>query len=228
MENQKAISKTSKKMSVENCPLLDKQDNKTCKELKKLCSVKEQNKDRRCAFSEHFEKLKPSSADMPEAVKIKEEILNKTIEEWKKHTSSGGRHMTARPLEDAVYNAIKNMLGDCVDQRKKIKIGKERNIVVADCLVRKNDRPTSLISIKTWLTTEAIRETFAYAYLIRENPPVHKGAKVFMVTLIPICSKHEAWIKAFNDYIDGVYSLSGKPYIDDLLKELRVIYDQTF
>jgi hypothetical protein len=34
----------------------------------------------------------------------------------------------------------------------------------ADGLVKKEGFPTSIISVKTWLAEERIRETFAYAY----------------------------------------------------------------
>ncbi|GAI54534.1 unnamed protein product, partial [marine sediment metagenome] len=73
--------------------------------------------------------------------------------------------MTAMPLEKAMRGSIEETLrgygADVSNTGKQLpSLG-----MIADCLIKKNGFPTSIISIKTWLTPEAIRETFAYAYL---------------------------------------------------------------
>ena len=45
-----------------------------------------------------------------------------------------------------------------------------------------------------------------------------------MITLYPLEKKLKQLITACKPFIDGVFSLSGNPYYDDLITELKNIY----
>jgi len=45
-----------------------------------------------------------------------------------------------------------------------------------------------------------------------------------MVTLHPLKKRLKELITACRPFIDGIFSLSGKPYYDDLINELKNIY----
>ena len=198
---------------------------KTCTILEMDCFILKDGKKRRCAFSEHYYYLVSPSPGKPEAEMVKSEVRAEALERWKgfvKAPQAGQKDMTGIPLEKGVRSSIQRTL-EYLGVRVTAK-GKQLPSLgmIADCLVSKEGCPTSIISIKTWLSPEAIRETFAYAYLAKK--PGQLNYKVFMVALNPIAVKWKYTIAAFKPYLDGIYSLSKEPYIDDLLEELKRIY----
>jgi len=187
-------------------------------------------KTRKCAFADHYEYLDAASPSKTESERVKNEVKSQAIERWKGFVKGGAKagrkDMTGIPLEKEVRSAIGRVL-EPLGVRVTAKGEKQPSLgMIADCTVSKEGCPKSIISIKTWLSPEAIRETFAYAYLAKY---LHGqlNYKVFMVTLSPIWPNLAGLIGAFKLYLDGVYSLSGEPYIDNLLEELRRIYAQT-
>lgn len=220
--NRKDIFRKSKKIQIKDCLCLNQQDMKTCNQLEMTCfRLKNKNdlEQRRCAFSELYERLTTPS-DKPETEEIKEIVLKNAMKEWSKNPSSGGRNKTATALEDAICEKIKKIIGSC-SKRKSIELCRN-NKIIADCLIE-NKNINTIISVKTSLTKDSIRETFGYAYILKQSNL--KRWKIFMFTPVLVCNRDKALIEAFKPYLDGIYSLSGPLYFDDLLEKLRSIYD---
>jgi hypothetical protein len=96
----------------------------------------------------------------------------------------------------------------------------------ADGLVKKEGFPTSIISVKTWLAEERIRETFAYAYWAKTWLG-QKHIKVYQVAIRKTPTKRktiEGLIEICKPYLDGAFFLTEAPYIDDLIRELKETY----
>lgn len=134
--------------------------------------------------------------------------------------------MTGIPVEQGIRSSIMNILTPLnvsVHPRgKKFEIWDDVNII-ADILAQKDEYPTSIISVKSWIGTTQIRETYAYAYFSKTWHG-QKNIRLFMISLHPIPNRLMKLIRACMPFIDGVYSLSGSPYYDDLVAELHNIY----
>lgn len=140
--------------------------------------------------------------------------------------------MTGISPENAIRDTIKMELSlynvTVSDHGKKIEIWRDTQAsrgvnIIADVYAEKENCPSSIVSVKSWLGTTQIRETFAYAYFSKSWFG-HKNMRVFMVTLYPIRQRLQPLIGACKPYIDGFYSLNGRPYFDDLLNEMTDIY----
>ena len=70
-----------------------------------------------------------------------------------------------------------------------------------------------------------IRETFGYAYLAKMWLG-QKDIRVYMVGLQEISEHLNPLIELFRPYIDGVFSLCGTPYLDDLIQEAKRLYSE--
>jgi len=205
--------------------------NKFCNVLQVDCYILQQQKAQRCAFADHYDWLSITSPGKPIANQIRSQVKSQAILNWtgfvKAGTKAGRKNMTAIPLENAVRDAIKRALQplsvSVANTAKGFNIGLEIRINV-DCLISKDKYPTSIVSIKTYFNPEAVRETFAYFYLAKSWYG-QRSLKGFVVALNPIDAKLRKWIDALKNYIDGAYSLSAAPYIDDLLEKLRRIYN---
>jgi len=181
-----------------------------------------------CGFRYHYNYLKPSEQDPLATKKIKQLIFEKVINRWKEYgmaPSVGKKQMTARPLEDGIAEFLKQLedYGVQVSVRKRFKIIEDVSTVI-DCILTKKEYPTTLISIKTWLGPDFFRESFGNAYFIKTNYGM-RNIKFYIVTLFPLKDHiSKEWMELAKPFVDGVYSLSELPYIDDLLKELEIIY----
>ena len=199
----------------------------TCQILKEECFRKRMQT--RCDFFDHFQLLMNRSSDPPLASQIKSELIGPILESWKdyaRNPSPGKKGMTGYPLEIAIRSAVKERLDflgvEVPEQGKKYPFWKDLNII-ADCLTEKEGYPNCIISMKSWIAEGQIRETFAYAYFTKMWHG-QKNIRVYMLGFTPVESHLQGLIEICKPYIDGVYSLSGEPYIDDLLEELRRIY----
>lgn len=209
-------------------------DRERCLVLQTKCLPFIRKKKQRCAFSDHYHWLTDLADDKSVANRIKLEVKPKACSNWQRfmqdNMPNGRKNMTARPLEDSIRNAARETLSDnnvrVKDNAGRLPIlGKGSPIV--DCYITKENTkgdmyPASIISIKTFLTQESVRETFGYAYLAKYLEG-QRRYRVFMVCLNPIGELREM-VDAFEPFLDGAYSLSGEPYIDDLLTELKEIY----
>lgn len=187
---------------------------------------------RRCDLPHHYDAL--SDPDAPKiAKKISRKIRDPVLKRWKdyaRHPRPGKKDMTAGPLEEGIRQELGTQLtplGATVHSggRKFIVFGEgsEEVWIIADVLIEKDGSPTAIISVKSWLGAAQIRETFAYAYLSK----VWHGQRyirVYMVTLQSWEDSLDNLIHACRPYLDGVFSLSEEPYIDELVEELRDIY----
>ena len=201
----------------------------TCGILGASCFVL--HKKRRCALSDHYDCLELPAKDMPETERVKREVKPEALARWtqfvKENAPPGRKDMTAMPLEKAVRSAIRRAVEHCgvvvEDSAKKFPISDKDVSILADCILSKEGYPTTIVSIKTWLNPEAIRETFAYSYLSKQWLG-QRGCRVFMVALSSIQENLKELIRAFRPYLDEVYPLSGPPYLDDLLETLQRLY----
>jgi len=133
--------------------------------------------------------------------------------------------MTARPFEDSLGEVVEYYLEDLgvqVDIRKKKRIIEGFNPIV-DVLIKKEGYPTSFILAKTYLGQGELRECFGNAYFMKRVLG-SRDTRCFVVTIPDIGSTIKNMIELSRLYFDGVYSLSGKPPVDDLINELRFLY----
>lgn len=207
-----------------------KSESERCTVLETKCLPSIRNKQQKCAFAYHYLWLTNLTDDKPEANRIKSEVKPQACNNWRKfmqeNMPSGRKNMTAKPLEDSIRNALRRNLSD-YEVQVKDKPGKlsilGEGAPIVDCHVTKEGYPDSIISIKTWLNQESVRETFGYAYMAKYLEG-QKRYRIFMVCLNQIKALREV-IDTYKPFLDGVYSLSGEPYFDDLLDELRIIYN---
>lgn len=184
-----------------------------------------------CDFYEyHYRYLIVNPADPPRTKELKERLLPSIIQEWKEYArapSPGKKTMTGGPLEREIRSFIGEELSKfevtVPDTGTKFKIWEDVSII-ADCLIEKHDRPTTIISVKSWIGPNPIRETFAYAYFSKAWRG-QRNMRVFMIELQPFQKYLESLIKACSPYLDGVFSVSSEPYFDELLDELVKIYE---
>lgn len=198
-----------------------------CKILNEECFRKRMRT--QCDFIEHYQLLVNRSSDPPIASQIKSELINPILESWKdyaKNPSPGKKGMTAYPFEAAIRNAIKENLCslavEVAEQGIRYPFWKKLKII-PDCLIKKVGYPACIISMKSWIADGQIRETFAYAYFAKTWHG-QKNIRVYMLGFNPIENYLQGLIDICEPYIDGVYSLSGKPYVDELIGELEKIY----
>ncbi|MBS7636744.1 hypothetical protein KEJ37_05355 [Candidatus Bathyarchaeota archaeon] len=182
-----------------------------------------------CDLPYHYKYLTKVSSDPQLAKRIKQKILPDVIEKWKDYAINprpGKKDMTGGPLEKGIRMVLKDELsplGATVSYTGKRFFVWENVPIIADCIIEKSEKPSTILSIKSWIGCTQIRETFGYAYLSKTWLG-QKNIRIYMISLQPIEDLNKSLINACKPYIDGVYSLSGDPYIDELLTELKRIY----
>ena len=203
--------------------------NQTCQVLNETCFKLGKQSD--CDFLLYYNLTINRSHDPPLAQAIKGIFLDPLIQSWKayaRNPAPGKKNMTARPFEDVIRFTLDqklSSLGVTVSKTgEKYPVWEDISII-ADCLIEKEGYPTCILSMKTWVGGEQIRETFAYAYFAKRWHR-QKNIKVYMVIFQPIPTRRHLrdLIVLCSPHIDGVYSLCGQPYIDTLVEELQKIY----
>ena len=205
----------------------------SCEFLKEgLCTLLDEpcftlKKKSNCAWRSHYSWLQPILGEPKINSELKQKILPKALEKWKSHAKNrgGGRSMTARPFEDSLGEVVEYYLEDLgvqVDIRKKKSIIEGFNPIV-DVLIKKEGYPTSFILAKTYLGQGELRECFGNAYFMK-SVLGSRDTRCFVVTIPDIRSTIKNMIELIGLYFDGVYSLSCKPPVDDLINELRILY----
>ena len=188
-------------------------------------------KETECDSLNCYNLVKNRLQDKPLAQEIKDKLLDPLIQSWKSYAKSpapGKKDMTGRPFEKAVRAMIKEQLTplgvNVSSTGKKYSFWKDLNII-ADCLATKGAHHDCIFSMKTWIGEEQLRETFAYAYFAKLYHG-QKNIKIYMIAFHSIPPQLQGLMVLCKSYLDGVYSLCGEPYIDDLLEELRGVYAQ--
>jgi len=211
-------------MSTGFCNYLNKN---VCSRLNAPCFRLQQQE--KCEFQNHYVLVSNTLRDPPISKKVKEALLQPFLEKWTDFAispSTGKKNMTGQPLEQAIRTVTQQELSKLgatvVNRAKKINIGEDAYIL-ADVLVEKPNYPTSIISVKSWIGTTQIRETFGYAYLGKLWNG-QKNIRVYMVSLYPIEKRLKKVEDICRPYLDGIYSISQNPYFDDLIQELNAIY----
>lgn len=177
----------------------------------------------------HYECLTKTSKEPKIARALKRDILPEIIDNWKRYAKNprpGKKDMTGGPLERGIRGLLKKQLETLsvtTSESGEEFFVWEKVRIIADCLSQKPKYPTSIFSVKSWIGPTQIRETFAYAYFSKTWLG-QKNIRIYMVTLQPVEDSLRSLIETCKPYVDGVYSLSGKPYIDELVSELRKIY----
>ena len=202
-----------------------------CNILEERC-LKLRSDDKWCDFLHYYGKLKEISNDVPNISSgARSNMLEPFLSNWKTHAQNplpGRKDMTARPLEKEFRDILKsalNPLGVVVPETgQAFKIWGNTKII-ADALATKERFPTCIFSAKTWLGEGQIRETFGYAYLSKMWLG-QRNIRVYMVGLQEISEHLRPLIELFKPYVDGVYSLCGTPYVDDLIKEVKRLYSE--
>lgn len=205
------------------CPELNV-SNAKCRKLTEKCfRIEHKNK---CEFIGHYNHIKDYQRNKPLAIKAKQIMEPRFFEEWKSFARDprpGKKRMTGGPLEEAIRKILKSELsplGVTVYNRgKQFYVWQENVRIIADCLAEKESRK-AIVSVKTWVGTEQIRETFAYAYLAKTWLG-QKDVRVYQIALFPFQKALNSLVEACRPYLDGVYSLSSRPYLDDLVKEMK-------
>jgi hypothetical protein len=181
-----------------------------------------------CDFFIYYNLVTNRSQDPPLTQDIKARLEGPLIQRWKdlaKSPARGKKDMSARPFEEVIRATVRDQLsplGVIVPQTgKKYPVSETVNII-ADCLAQKDGYPTCILSMKTWVGTGQVRETFAFAYFAKRWHG-QKNIRVYMVIFQSIPALQDLMILCKPD-IDGIYSLTGKPTIDDLVDELKGVY----
>ena len=204
--------------------------------LENECQKKHQSG--RCEFPGHYRNLLIKTSDRPLVKKLKERMYASFMKNWTdftKNPKSGMKRMTGDPFEKTIREIFKEKLtpfGATVwpTGRKFAPKGIADICGIVDCLIEKEGRPKSIISAKTWLGAEQVRETFATAYFAKFHYG-QQGIRAFMVVYLPF-DRNQEWEQACRPYLDGIYAVAAKLpirdstplYIDDLLEELHNIY----
>lgn len=206
------------------CPHLR---NKTCSLLNEECFRLRQQSI--CDFLNHYHMITNYTNDPPITQIVKKELLQPFLEKWKSYAASpspGKKNMIGQPLEQIFRKRIKEELENqdvlVYDKAHKFEIGEEVSIY-ADVFIEKEGYPISIVSVKSWIGTTQIRETFAYAYLSKLWNG-QKNVRLFMATLHPIEPRIKRVESICKPYLDGLYSITSKPYFDELIVELKKIY----
>jgi hypothetical protein len=200
-----------------------------CRLLERNCLGPVSGKDH-CNFKDHYDYVKNRQKDTPFANEVKGNMYPDFIKEWASFAvdkKSGKKRMTGGPLEKAVRQVLSTELKPCgatvYDKARNFQVWQDARII-ADCLVEKKLEQgsvfQSIVSVKTYMGTEQIRETFAYAYLAKTWLG-QKGLKVYQVGLSPLKKNKEPLVNACKPYLDGVYSLSSEPYFDELVAQMK-------
>ena len=181
---------------------------------------------KKCEFIGHYDLLKNFSKDLPLARKAKQNMYDPFIKEWKsfaRDPKGGKKRMTGGPLEKAIRDILKTELGSLgvtvPDKAVKFRVWNNNVYILADVLAWKNSH-RNIVSVKTWIGTEQIRETFAYAYLAKTWLG-QKDVRVYQVGLFSIPEPLKTLIDACKPYLDGVFSLSSDPYLDVLVETMK-------
>jgi hypothetical protein len=195
-----------------------------CKKLEEHCFRVRFKK--KCEFIGHYNQIKKSTKYTPLAKKVKEIMYPKFMKEWKafaRDPRTGKKRMTGGPLELAIRQVLRQELAPykvtIYNKAKKFAVWDNDVYVIADCLIEKLSF-RSVISVKTWIGTEQIRETFAYAYFAKTWLG-QKDIRVYQVGLFPLKEKLKSLIESCKPYLDGVFSLSSDPYFDVLVQTLK-------
>jgi len=174
-----------------------------------------------CAWRHHYNWLQLIPGEPPINADLKQKIFPKALAKWR-----GGRNMTARPLEDSLKEMFDYHLKDLdvqINVRKQEKIIDGFNPIVG-VLIKKEDYPTSFILAKSYLGARELRECFVNAYFTKVLLG-SKNTRCFVVAIDKVRSSIRELIKLSGPFIDEVYSLSDNPPVDDLVRNLRILYD---
>lgn len=185
-----------------------------------------------CDMLDYYKMLTQISTDTPPiSRKARKNMLEPFLSNWKEHAQfpqPGKKDMTARPLEKELRVILKSQLSPLTafvyDTGRKFKVWENVQIIV-DALAEKQGFPQSIFSFKTWIAEGQIRETFGYAYLSKTWLG-QRNIRVYMVGLVSIPTTLSSLIEACKPYIDGVFSLCGPPFLDDLVEEVRRMYSE--
>jgi hypothetical protein len=141
-------------------------------------------------------------------------------------------------FEDVVSEEIQRRLGkDAIVRTREIKrvgsligIGAEADILIEPTKLR--DKPISIISCKITLAPEWLKQSIGEAYALGKLFKRHRlSLRCYFLATHKYGYKSEAALKEVDEfakvstrYLHGVYTLTEKPFIDDLLNELNRIY----
>ncbi|MCD6514085.1 MAG: hypothetical protein J7L07_04100 [Candidatus Odinarchaeota archaeon] len=184
-----------------------------------------------CVLSLHYELLSTKPRDPPLTTKLKQNLKSKIIERWKEYAKRGAppgmKGMTGGPLEEEVIKLIKLELADLgVEVAKRRKLIVLKNIrIIPDGIIKKEGKPISLLSIKSWIGPGGtIRDILGYGLLAKRGLG-ELNVKVYAIALHPYALPDiNEIIEVYRPYIDGIYFISSAPYIDDLIRELKKLY----
>ncbi|MEW6141585.1 MAG: hypothetical protein AB1597_00300 [Chloroflexota bacterium] len=209
------------------CEKLGK-DKRTCKVTKGKCY---RGRKGQCEYYRSYWRplFKKIDGRLPKSCReIMTELRKNFRENWRKHAENsgrkvGGRNVLSSPFEKSISNYVRRVLGYPDNAKLKGEIyGNNWDIVV-----EKNGSPACLISLKTYIGYEQIRETFASAYVAKRK---NKNIEVYMVAIRPTgrnkdmdenAKKMKDYLRSYNRYIDDVFYLTAKPYFSDLTKKLK-------
>lgn len=200
--------------------------NDVCELLKEgLCTSLDEpclkSNPKNCVWRHHYNWLQLIPGEPSINADLKQKIFPRALAKWK-----GGRNMTARPLEDSLKEVFDCHLKDLdvkINVRKQVKIIDGFNPIVG-VLMKKDGYPTSFILAKTYLETGELRECFVNAYFTKILLG-SKNTRCFVVTIDRLRTSIRELVKLSGSFFDGVYSLSGNPPVDDLVRILRILYD---
>lgn len=189
-----------------------------------------------CAYVGYFKSLREIGEDTPSiAHKVRANMVEPFVASLKSYAQKGAppgmKKVVASPLEIALRAILKSELsplGVSVSEKEEVfKVWQDCRIR-ADGIARKKDCPTCIFSFKTWVGSEQVRETFAYAYFAKTWLG-QQDIRVYEIGLQKYTKKAEtkeldSLVEVCKPYLDGVFYLTTVPYLDDLITELQQMY----
>jgi hypothetical protein len=114
--------------------------------------------------------------------------------------------------------------------RSLIGIGAEADVLIEPKNLRR--KPVAIVSCKMTLAPESLKECIGEAYALTKLFKHHKlGLRYYLVATHRYHYKSEAqaneideFAKVSKRYLQGIYTLTNKPFIDQLVYELKATY----
>jgi len=162
----------------------------------------------------------------PITTEIKKRMLPRVVQGWKERGGTGARNMAGRPFEDITSDVFKEKLSHLnvkILTRKQFEVAPGVKTIV-DIRIEKPDYPTAVISLKTYVDNDVFRNCFGDAYFTKSMYGMLK-TRFYIIVFIPKAFS-DGLMKMAKPHIDGLYQLSGEPYVDELFGILEGIYKE--
>lgn len=198
---------------------------------------------KKCRLFEIYKYIEPSEEkeQLPQLTQeIREKLVKRIAERWRKRKKgSGGRYEIGGSLERVLLEIFKEKIGSHhvskpTNKRKSSDCSpyaSEWCNMQPDIMIKKDNKVT-YIECKVTVSPESFRDAFARAYFLKrhkaEKPRFYLIGTHFYKYRPKEKENFEKIINAMkenaNGYIDGIYFIGHKPYVDKFFEENESAY----